>query len=475
MIRLEMSHDGFINDIHPLILAFFPGEEIDVSSGLSIGDTGDFCLHITRDGEVLSEFAIRDTSDKDRILMKNVLKCRLYEDLSSFTGISLPWGTLTGIRPVRLALDHIKNGFSNEETVRWMEDHYLVSREKACLSVDIADKELGIIREVNSLKGFSLYIGIPFCPTTCLYCSFPSNAISRWRNRVPEYLSCVEKEAAEVKELFRGQKLISLYIGGGTPTTLGPEELKRLFFIIRNSFDLSDLKEFTVEAGRPDSITPEKLRIIRENGGDRISVNPQTMNDKTLRLIGRNHSVEDTVRAFFEARDAGFDNINMDIILGLPGEGEKEVSHTLSEIASLGPDDLTIHSLAVKKGSRLKAEMEKYGYDSLNNTDELMKLAGEAARGMGLSPYYLYRQKNMSGNFENTGWARPGREGIYNILMMEEVHSIPAIGAGTVTKYVKDPKDIRRIGEPKDVNQYIERIDELISKKRELYKGQRGD
>ncbi len=466
-----MSHDGFINDVQPLVRAFFPGEETGAEYPEIYGKSGEFGISVSREGEEVASFFIPDTYAADRLGMKNVLKCRLYRELNEYSGISLPWGTLTGIRPVRLAINHIKEGFSGEETVRWMEKYYLASHEKSSLAVDIAVKELGIIDKVNKQDSYSLYIGIPFCPTTCLYCSFTSNAISRWKDRVPEYLSCVERELKEVSGLFQGRSLISIYIGGGTPTTLAAEDLKKLFDMIARYFDLKDLKEFTVEAGRPDSITPEKLRILRENGADRISVNPQTMNEETLKIIGRRHSVSDTVRAFNEARDAGFDNINMDIILGLPGEGEREVKHTLSEISRLKPDDLTVHSLAVKKGSRLKEEMEKYGCGALNNTDSLMRIAEDGARGMGLEPYYLYRQKNMSGNFENTGWARPGKEGIYNILMMEEVHSIPAVGAGTVSKSVFSGDNIRRAGEPKDVNQYISRIDELISKKIELFIG----
>ncbi len=468
MIKLFMSHDKFINDIHPLIRAFIPMEEIEVSCDEE-GEKKDFLLRAEKDGEPLTEFSLPDITWDDRLRMKNLLKCRLYRELSEKTGISLPWGTLTGIRPVRLAMNHLKEGYTREDTVKWMEEYYLASRIKSELAADIAERELKIISDVNKPGSFSLYIGIPFCPTTCLYCSFTSNAIAVWKGRVGEYLSCLEKELETVSELFKGKILSSVYIGGGTPTTLSEDELKRLFCFLQDHFDMSGIREFTVEAGRPDSITPSKLQVLRENNVDRISVNPQTMNDESLKRIGRLHSVSDTVRAFYDARDAGFDNINMDIILGLPGEGEKEVSHTLSEIKHLMPDDLTIHSLSVKRGSRLKENIDKYGYEVMNNTDILMDLASAAAGEMGLSPYYLYRQKNMSGNFENTGWARPGKEGIYNILMMEEVQSIPAVGAGTVSKCVISPKDIRRNGNVKDVEAYIGRIDEMLDRKRELF------
>ena len=469
-----MSNDNFINDIHPLVRSFFPGEEIEVSffpeDKESGSGNGTFRTRITRDSALILDLSLADISDTDRLRMKNILKCRVYEELSSVLKVKLPWGTLTGIRPVRLAINHMGQGFTHKDTVEYMESFYLVSPEKSALAADIAVKEMNIIKDVNYPGSFSLYIGIPFCPTTCLYCSFTSNAIGLWKTKVGEYLDCLEMELKLVSELFSGRKPVSIYIGGGTPTTLNEEELKRLFDSVHRLFDFDGIREFTVEAGRPDSITKEKLRILRENGADRISVNPQSMNQETLKIIGRQHSVEDTVRAFQDARDAGFDNINMDIILGLPGEGEKEVSHTISEIAKLKPDDLTVHSLAVKRGSRLIEEIEKYDLLSNKNTDVMMDIAASGAREMGLEPYYLYRQKNMSGNFENTGWARPGKEGIYNILMMEEIHSIPAVGAGTVSKCVHTRTDIRRNGNVKDVNGYISRIDEMLDRKRALFK-----
>lgn len=464
-----MTHDSFINDIQPLIRAFFPGEDIQCSYAASApGDS--FSLSLDNDGEPVSDFEIKDETVSQRLQMKNVLKCTLYRDLSSALKKELPWGTLTGIRPVRLAMNRLDTGRSPEEVRLWMQEYYLVSPEKAGLSVDIALRELNVINRVNKPDSFSLYIGIPFCPSTCLYCSFPSNAISKWRNRVKDYLICLDKEMAAVEKTFSGKSLLTLYIGGGTPTTLEEEELKILFDMVSSHFDLKYLREFTVEAGRPDSITPGKLKVMKEYGVDRLSVNPQTMNDETLKIIGRRHTAGDTVRAFNEARSEGFGNINMDLILGLPGEGEREVKNTLSGIKDLMPDDLTVHSLALKKGSRLKEKIDEYGLQSLDNTEFMMDIASSGAKEMGLSPYYLYRQKNMSGNFENTGWCREGKEGLYNILMMEEVHSIPALGAGTVSKYVSpDGKTIRRFGSPKDLNQYFDRIDNDIERKIKIF------
>ncbi len=470
MITLRMSHDSFINDIHPLVRSFFPGEDVRSQWGrFSVTPPATFHIQIERDGEELLSLSLPDETENERLRMKNILKCAVYRELLRKTGVELPWGTLSGIRPARLALNRLKEGASFDEAVCWMEDYYLVSHKKAELAVSIAERELKIIRKYEDPRSFSLYVGIPFCPSTCLYCSFPSNAIGKWKGRVGEYLHCLEKELKAVSEIFKGKKLLTLYIGGGTPTTLNSQELKRLFDCINLYFDLSYLKEFTVEAGRPDSIDRERLKVLREYGVDRISVNPQSMNQKTLDLIGRKHKVEDTIRAFNLCREMGFDNINMDMILGLPNENEEDVAHTLSEIASLRPDDLTIHSLALKRGSALLENIEKYGYECMKNNETVMKLSEDAAKEMGLLPYYIYRQKNMSGNFENTGWARPGKEGLYNIFMMEEAHSIPAVGAGTVSKAVFDSDNIKRCGNVKEINEYMSRTDEMIERKVKLY------
>ncbi|MBQ6967004.1 MAG: coproporphyrinogen dehydrogenase HemZ [Lachnospiraceae bacterium] len=470
MIYLTMSHDGFINDIHPLVRSFIPGEEIEVSyRGTEPGES--FFLSVETSEGIPASFEIKDRTKEDRLAMKNELKCTLYRQLSDKLKKELPWGTLSGIRPVRLAMNHLKEGFSEEETVRWMQDYYLAGPEKSSLAVEIAVKEQRIINEINYPGAFSLYIGIPFCPTTCLYCSFPSNAIGKWKERTGDYLDCIEKELLAVKRSFPDRNPVTVYIGGGTPVTLSEEELKRLFSMTADIFNLSSLKEYTVEAGRPDAITYGKLKVLKENGVDRISVNPQTMNEETLKKIGRFHTVADTVRAFHEARDEGFDNINMDMILGLPDEDLSHVERTISGIAELQPDDLTIHCLAVKRGSALKEHMDRNGYSCSPDTDRMMEAAGRGAEKMGLSPYYLYRQKNMSGNFENTGWSKPGKEGLYNILMMEEVQSIAAVGAGTVSKYVgQESGDISRYGTPKDLNSYFGSIDEIISKKEEFFR-----
>ena len=291
-------------------------------------------------------------------------------------------------------------------------------------------------------------------------------------------MSCLEKEIDYVAEAFANRTLDTVYIGGGTPTTLEPHQIERLIGYLRKKLDFSKVKEFTVESGRPDSITREKLKAMKKMGVDRISVNPQTMNDETLKLIGRRHNVEQLIEAFKMAREEGFDNINMDIILGLPGERAGEVQHTINEIKKLSPDDLTVHSLAIKRGSKLaevihekemKGELKIPLLESISNTEEMMRIAQEGARDMGLTPYYLYRQKNISGNFENTGYAREGKAGIYNILINEEVQSIVALGAGTVTKRVYGNGRIERCDNVKDVSLYMEKLDEMIDRKRKLF------
>lgn len=400
--------------------------------------------------------------------IKNVLKQQLYQTLSGHLGKTLPWGTLTGIRPTKIPMGMLEEGWAEEEILADMERKYYISREKGKLSIDIAKRERELLSVLHYKDGYSLYIGIPFCPTTCLYCSFTSYPIGLWKKRVGEYLEALEKEMAYVAEVYRDKILDTVYIGGGTPTTLEPEELDRLLTSAGRYFDLSRVQEFTVEAGRADSITREKLQVLKRHKITRISVNPQTMKEETLRIIGRRHSVEQVRTAFWLAREEGFDNINMDIILGLPGETKEDVKYTAEEIRKLRPDSLTVHSLAVKRASGLNRWIEENGISALNNTDATMDIAAKAAKDMGMEPYYLYRQKNMSGNFENVGYALPGRYGVYNILINEEVQTIAALGAGSISKRVYPDGRIERTDNVKDVALYIERIEEMIERKKRL-------
>ena len=401
--------------------------------------------------------------------LKTALKHLIYQMLAEREGRTLPWGELIGIRPTKIAMQWLLEGKTVEEAAAAMEREHLVSPQKALLSAEIAQRERQILADIHYENGYSLYIGIPFCPTTCLYCSFPSFNLGIWRERVDEYLDALEREMRASAALMQGRILDTIYVGGGTPTTLEPAQLARLFSMVEANFPTGDLQELTVEAGRPDSITAAKLRVLKEHGVSRISVNPQSMKEETLRLIGRMHTVEDVRRAFFLCREEGFDNINMDIILGLPEETEEDVRTTLKEIGKLSPDSLTVHSLAIKRGSRMQKYIAEKGFSSISNTDACMDVAAQAAASMGMEPYYLYRQKNISGNLENVGFARPGKAGIYNILIMEEKQSILALGAGSISKAVFPAEGrIERSDNPKDVETYMKNVDEMIGRKRRL-------
>ena len=478
MLAVTLNQLRFEYDIHSLVKAFYPSETVKVFQEgtkdlASDGDNPEIAvifeenrIRIRVDG---SEGQTDLSRPEEKNVVKNELKQLLYRMLSAKTGKELPWGSLTGIRPAKIAMQLLEEGKTQEEIRSYMEQTYYCSQEKADLAIGIACREKEILKDIHYEQGYSLYVGIPFCPTTCLYCSFTSFPITIWRERVEEYLGALEKEMDFVQEAFRDKVLDSVYIGGGTPTTLEPDQLRRLLSRLRETFDFSRVKEFTVEAGRADSITADKLRVLKEFGVTRISVNPQTMNQKTLDLIGRRHTVEQVKEAFALARREGFDNINMDLILGLPGEDLPEVQHTMEEIKKLSPDSLTVHSLAVKKASKMMQWIEKNGLGLLHNTEETVQLAARAAAEMNLHPYYLYRQKNMTGNLENVGYAREGCYGLYNILIMEEKQSIVGCGAGTTSKRVYPDGRIERCENVKDVASYMERIDEMIERKMKLF------
>lgn len=502
-IEITVNEAGFEYDIHSLVKAFYPAGNVKVSvvpcgpekepdlSGADMAfqfTKGAVLLFLKKEESKTASFAAEKSSEDNlfeenyfveklsadlsdeppRPEVKNRIKRLIYEALSRDTGRQLPWGTLTGIRPVKIPMTLLEEGKAEPEIIACMKKNYLISDEKADLALKIARREKALLETLHYENGYSLYIGIPFCPTTCLYCSFTSYPLVSWKKRVGEYLDALEKEIDYAAKSHRWKILDTIYIGGGTPTTLEPLQMQRLLEKIEGSFDLSHLKEFTVEAGRADSITPEKLEVLKRNGVTRISVNPQTMKQETLDLIGRRHTVEQVKEAFAMARSAGFSNINMDIILGLPGENAGDVRHTIEEIRKLNPDSLTVHSLAIKRASKLSQWIAENGISALNNTEETMEITAKGAAGMGMEPYYLYRQKNMSGNFENVGYAREGKFGIYNILIMEEKQNIVALGAGSISKRLFPGGRIERCENVKEVAQYIERIDEMIERKRKL-------
>ena len=484
MIAILLNDASFEQDIRELLMAFYPGETFthkEEEAGEAdlivrgVRDGNSFSLDVTPVKKEAVHFALIYPDFSNRFETKNEIKQTLYRLLSAQTGRELPWGTLTGIRPTKIALTKLYDGWTDEQIETYMRETYFTSKEKIDLSIDVAERERRLLSTIDYENGYSLYVGIPFCPTTCLYCSFTSYPLVSWKNRVDAYLDALEKEIDYTAAKFYHKHLNSIYIGGGTPTTLEPYQLDRLIRKIKCSFDLSDCLEFTVEAGRPDSITREKLEVLRKWGITRISINPQTMQQRTLDLIGRRHSVEQTVESFKIARELGFDDINMDLIMGLPEESLEDVRDTLEQIMQLKPDNLTVHSLALKRAARLNMFKEDYKDYKMVNTQEHMDLTASYAKKMDLFPYYLYRQKGMAGNLENVGYAKEGKAGVYNILIMEEKQTIVACGAGASTKRVwNEPNPdgthrIERCENVKDVGQYIERIDEMIERKQKLF------
>ena len=484
---LTLDRKLFEYDIYALLRSFYPmaeitilyeGEEALPSGGADAVfsvhyETGRVCFLYRGDlpsAEDLPEgrsfFEGPVTSYEDRIRAKNEVKHVVYRALCTLTGRELPWGDLTGIRPTKIAMKMIEDGCTDEEAVSLMRERYFTGEQKARLAVRIARRERALLDELDPASGYSLYIGIPFCTSICLYCSFGSHPLERWKHLTGPYLDTLEKELRFIRSRMEGRRPDTVYIGGGTPSSLEAEQIGRLLKLTSDLFCGESLKEFTFEAGRPDTITREKLDVIRSYPVTRISVNPQTMNQKTLDLIGRRHTTGDIIRTFEEARACGFDNINMDLIVGLPGEGMEEVGYTLSEVEKLRPDSLTVHSLALKRATRLNLFRDQYTEISFDNSGEIMRMTEESAAGMGLLPYYLYRQKDMAGNFENVGYAAPGKEGLYNVLIMEEKQTIMAAGAGASTKFVFDGgQRIERAENVKDLTNYIGRIDEMLLRK----------
>ena len=491
MILVQLNKDDFAYDIHSLVKAFYPSENVSVCVVPKDSSepvrllikvnyrVGEISIAMQEPeqiqhkevpqpdgarqeaGHILRE-TVFPVDDTDRRQTKNQMKRHIYEMLSAYTGKTLPWGTLTGIRPAKIAMTMLEEGRNPSEIAEYMAGTYLTSQPKIDLSLEIAQRERELLGRLDVKEGYSLYIGIPFCPGTCLYCSFTSFPLSKWMGHVDTYLDALEQEIAHTVRQFAGRSPDCIYIGGGTPTTLAPRQLDRLLSDLEHSFDLSRLLEFTVEAGRPDSIDREKLQVLKAHGVSRISVNPQTMKQETLDLIGRKHTVAQTVDSFYLARETGFTNINMDLIMGLPQETLADVRQRLEAVKELAPDSITVHSLAVKRAARLQMFREDYAGLTMVNTQEHLDAAADACKQIGMVPYYMYRQKNMAGNFENVGYAKDGKAGIYNVLMMEEKQTIVALGAGSISKRVYPDGYIERCENVKDVAQYIGRIGEMI-------------
>lgn len=497
MILLEFNDAEQENDSRVMLKAFFPEAKIVTSIPENADEAPELFVQVR---VIRQELAGSDNADCDRLIRiyfhrdstdrwdeyedeaqqmasgkkeaRNVFKRMMYDMLKKLTGRELPWGTLTGVRPTKIVYTLLEDGKNDHEIRDYLKKEYYVSEKKGDLAIKVASNEKRLLEKLDYNNGYSLYAGIPFCPTTCLYCSFTSYPLAVWKDRVDTYVDAMLRELEFTSRLMKDKKLDTFYMGGGTPTTLEPEQLDRVLSFFEEHFDTTGLKEYTIEAGRPDSITRDKLLIMKKHGVDRISINPQTMNDDTLKLIGRHHTVEQIKEAFTLARECGFDNINMDLIIGLPGETREHIERTMREVALLAPDSLTVHSLAIKRAARLNIFWEKYKDYAMVNTDDIINMTADCAAAMGMEPYYLYRQKNMAGNFENVGYSKPGREGIYNILIMEEKQTIMAVGAGASTKVVfPEENRIERVENVKDVTTYIENIDEMIDRKRRFFYG----
>ena len=381
---------------------------------------------------------------------------------------------MTGVRPAKIVNSLLRSGMTPDEAVRELKAFYLASPQKAELAVETAcNQERFLQQQRRHPENAAVYVGIPFCPTRCLYCSFPSHPIGKYVKSVDRYLTLLEQELDAVIPAVRnhGLRIESLYVGGGTPTALEEEQFRTLLNILMHTVGTEGLAEFSLEAGRPDSITAAKLEAAREAGVTRISINPQTMNNDTLELIGRRHTAEETEQAYFLARTAGFRNINMDVIAGLPGESPEDFAETLNRIAGLRPDALTVHTLSVKRAADLKRDA-RAALLRHDVTGKMLSLSRTAAREMGMIPFYMYRQKNMLGNHENVSYCRPGCESPYNIHIMEEDQTIFAFGAGGVSKLsvpVPDAEpNILRSFNVKSVEDYLARSGEMAERKLRL-------
>lgn len=396
---------------------------------------------------------------------KNLIKREIYSFLSSETGKTPPWGILTGVRPVKLTGEIFERTGIEKSVFHELLDTYLLSREKAELLINTYKYQQKVCGKAEP-SSVGVYIGIPFCPTRCLYCSFTSNQVPD--NEIARYLEALKKEIEYTGRRMRETGLWpeSIYIGGGTPTTLTAGQLDRLLTAVEDNMDLSRTVEFTVEAGRPDTITLEKLKVIKKHGVQRISINPQSMKERTLELIGRSHSPDDIVKAFEKSASAGISAVNADVIAGLPEEEPEDFAETLKRILELDPENITVHTLAVKRASRLVEMDRDYHYRQSERVKKMLEISKEMLAGAGYMPYYLYRQKHMAGAFENVGYCKEGTPCIYNIRIMEERQTVLALGAGGISKmYYPDENRLERVPNVSNYEIYISRLDEMLDRK----------
>ena len=464
--------------VEQLQLALFPDEPMEPVDAPFSGDGAVSALHVgktwlTATAELTlhgktARASRRLRADRADVPSRRRLLQNAYYDAAMQLRDPPEWGSLSGVRPTKLTTRCLLSGGTAADADRLLRERYHVSpaRRRLCVEASLATAEAVKRLEPNDV---SVYIGIPFCPTRCIYCSFVSASTEKTAGLLPQYLDALIRELETVGRLLAasGRRVRTLYIGGGTPTTLSTPQLRRLMDAIRTHFDLSGLIEYTVEGGRPDTLDDEKLRVLREGGCDRMSINPQTMNDAVLRAVGRRHTAAQTVAAFEAARRVGFDGINMDLIAGLPGDTLESFAASLDAVLALAPSNVTVHTLALKRGAELA--MRQLTLPSAEDVRQMLQYAERALRERGYAPYYLYRQKYMSGSFENVGWCKPGYAGLYNIYMMEELHSILSLGGGAMTKINLPDGTLERFHNPKFPQQYLARLDDVLAQKAQAF------
>lgn len=470
-MNLYVKNHNFHFELENLTRLFFPNEKITVIRDFSepqppyiyteVSDKITISVNIGSFNK--SETAVKKLTDDDNELVSAQL---LYKLLCDFTGLTQPWGILTGVRPVKL-LRRLAEESSEEQAVKKFENDFFVSNEKIALSRETEHNERKIL-ELSKPESFSLYVGIPFCPSRCSYCSFVMASIERAEKLIEPYtkLLCEEiKQTAEIANKL-GLRLETVYFGGGTPTTLSAEQLDTVLGTVNKSFDMSTCREFTVEAGRPDTIDIAKLFALKENNVGRISINPQTVNDEVLKTIGRKHTAQQFFDAFELARKCGFDNINTDLIAGLPTDTPESFKNSLDSIVRLNAECITVHTLCMKRASRLTSEGVTLDLQQARDAREMLAYTQNILGQNEYIPYYMYRQSRMVGNLENVGWSKRGFESLYNVYVMDETHTILACGSGGVTKLKRNNPDyLERIFNFKYPYEYIDRFDELIQRK----------
>ncbi len=456
--------------VEQLQMALFPeGTAGEAVSTLHRGKTWlTATTKITLDGKTVTGVRRLKAAEETVRLRRRILQQSYYAAAKELLPAVPAWGALAGVRPTKITTRHMLEGGTPKSADRLMKDVYYVTEDRRKLAVDCSTST---VKAASLLTpgDVSLYVGIPFCPTRCTYCSFVSRTIGRKTELLDPYLNALMQEITATGKLLAdsGRTLRTIYIGGGTPTTLSTPQMVTLLDAIRDSFDLSRCIEFTVEGGRPDTLSAEKLRAIREHGADRMSINPQTMEDHVLRACGRPHKAADVVRAYREAVDAGFKAINMDLIAGLPQDNFDGFKRSLDAVAALDPSNITVHTLALKKGADLFEKRE--GLSSAQEVTAMVDYANQTLRSLNYNPYYLYRQKYMSGSFENVGWSRDDLDCLYNIYMMEEVHTIISLGGGGMNKVNLPDGRLQRFHNPKFPEQYIEMLPDVLRQKEELF------